>query len=100
MRKRETRTPGKFPIDLGAGPLFSMTYEVFYFPGFPIDFFEVWETKAKWREVVEGMKCKIAIRGPCFAIREISTAVRRVRPSGFGFLVHVLSAVCVNNTLN
>jgi hypothetical protein len=37
-RKWETQTPGKFPIDLGAGPLFSMTYEVFYFSGFPIDF--------------------------------------------------------------
>ena len=30
--------PGKFPIDLYAGPLFSMTYGWFYFSGFPIDF--------------------------------------------------------------
>ena len=93
MRKWETRTLGKFPIDLGAGPLFSMTYEVFYFSGVAIDFLEVCDTQAKWWEVVEGMKCK-------FAIRELTSAARRVPPSGFGFLVHVLSTVSINNTLN
>jgi hypothetical protein len=66
MRKWDTRTPEKFPIDLGAGPLFSMTYEVFYFSGFPIDFFGVCEIKAKSRERAEGAKCKIA--KPLFAV--------------------------------
>ena len=41
--KWETRTLGKFPIDLGAGPLFSITYEVFYFSGVAIDFVPVCE---------------------------------------------------------
>jgi hypothetical protein len=85
-------------IDLGAGPLFSMTYEVFYFSGVAIDFFEGCEIKAKCWEGVDGAKRKTAIRGPCFAIGEISAAMHSVPPSGFGFLVHVPSTVCINNT--
>jgi hypothetical protein len=38
---------------LGAGPLFSMTYEVFYFPGFPIDF----GRKCAWKGTIQGKFC-------------------------------------------
>jgi hypothetical protein len=50
--------------------------------------------------MTDSAKRKVAIRDPCFAIRELSSAVGRVTPSGCGFFVHVLSTVLVNNTLN
>ena len=49
---------------------------------------------------MEGAKCKIAIRGPCFATSELTSGMRRVPPSGCGYFAHVLSAVYPNNTLN
>jgi hypothetical protein len=63
-RKWETRTLGNVAIDLGCGPLFSITYEVFYFSGVAIDFGGKCERRAKigWKFCRERPPVDVPVR--------------------------------------
>jgi hypothetical protein len=76
-------------IDLRAGPLFSMTYEVFYFFGVAIDFCVGLGCGCGHRQTIDQ---KNATRSPWFVARESLSN----RPASRGFVVHIAHKTEVN----